>query len=169
MNYSGIIYEDKNHGDGLRCTLLVQGSNKNPENIAEQYRNPKDGVLFTEGTKEDIINYISSNDNIQGLSIAGGDPFCDENVNTIYEFISIFKVIFKDTKDIWIYTEYDWQNFIFWKNIKESGLLLGDIYITILKTIKLVDVVHCRYIFSKDNYTTIKIKEALNNNNLQHV
>lgn len=163
MNYGGIIYEDLTHGNGLRCTLLVQGAKESTQNISKEFINPKDGIPFTESTQEDIIEYIKSNDKIKGISLAGGDPLYDTNVDTIYKFIQFFKDVFKDTKDIWLYTEYDWGDFPYWENIMNSGFVLGDKYKTRINIVKLVDVIHCKHVYSLEGYADIDVKESFAN------
>lgn len=175
MKYYSIIHEDKTHGEGLRCTLLVQGAKENSEDVAKEFINPNDGILFTERTQENIIEYIKSNDKIQGLSLAGGDPLYDANIDAIYQLVKVFRDVFKDTKDIWLYTEFQWEDFKYWKYIIEAGLHLGDKYITRLKIIKLIDVLHCKCVYSNSDYAVVDVKKSIlqnkeifKNNNLQN-
>jgi organic radical activating enzyme len=158
MNYAGIEYERHS------VTLLVQGAKEKNGNeiIRDEYRDPNKGILFTDGTQEDILEYLD-NDNIKRLILSGGDPLYDHNIDIIYNLLTIFRAKYKDTKKVWLYTEYRWDDFIYWKHIKESGLNLGDKYKTRLKIIELVDIVYCAYIHSVTDYVLIDAKKSLSN------
>lgn len=161
MNYAGIEYDIQS------VTLLVQGAKEKTRNaiIKDEYRDPNDGILFTDEAQEDIFEYIDKND-IYRLVLSGGDPLHDNNIDTIYNLLTIFRTKYKDTKKVWLYTEYKWDDFTYWKNIKESGLNLGDKYKTRLKIIELVDVVYCAYIHSVTDYVLIDAKKSFKSKNV---
>lgn len=166
MNYSGIIYDDTEHGTGKRLTLLVQGANKDSQYIKDEYKDPHEGILFTDETKEDILSYIKNNEFIDGLTITGGDPLYDDNLKPVYDLIKMFRIKFLQSKTIWLYTDYSWQDFKYWRNINESGLNLGDNYKLRLQIIDLVDVVHCKNVFEVTEYSFIDRKKSYDSNKI---
>lgn len=159
MNYNKIIYEDTEHGDGIRCTLLVQGANKDSKHIANEFKDPEAGKKFTEVERDDIVDYLINTKYIQGLSIAGGDPLYDTNVDDIYELVKAVRDKC-DNIDIWLFTEYDWADFKYWEHIMNVGFLLGDKYKTRLEIVKMVDVIHCKNVYEKTDFSYINVKES---------
>ena len=161
MNYAGLEY------DVYSITILVQGAEEKEGSvfIKDEYRDPNGGVLFTNGTQEDIFEYIDKND-VERLILSGGDPLHDNNIDDIYNLLTVFRAKYKDTKKIWLYTEYKWSDFKYWKNIMESGLNLGDRYKLRLKIIELVDVVYCAWIHSVTDFILVDAKKSFNSQNI---
>ena len=65
------------------------------------------GKDFDQDIKMDIIE-ILDNEHSKGLTISGGDPLDQnkESLEDLKNFLKTLKIIYKDTKDIWIYTGY---------------------------------------------------------------
>lgn len=142
MNYAGIQYDDIANGTGVRVTLFVQGcDHKCPGCQNPETWDPSQGVLFTEGTKEDILEYIESTPFVKGLTLSGGDPLFDDNVDEVFDLLKVFRSKFKDSKDIWLYTGYTWEDIDYWLRIdRNEYMYLGDKYKKRVEIIKLVDV-----------------------------
>lgn len=66
------------------------------------------GQEFTGETLQELVRLID-NDNIQGLSILGGDPFEPENIDTVYEICKVIKFL-RPNKDIWCWTGYSLED-----------------------------------------------------------
>lgn len=102
MNYIKIYKASLADGEGWRTVLFVAGCNHkckgchNPESW-----NPKAGSPFTEEVKEQLFNAIT--DNIDGLTISGGDPLYKKNLPEVTALCKEFKERFPD-KTIWVYT-----------------------------------------------------------------
>ena len=109
MYYAGIKNHDVANGPGFRVTLFVSGCRNrckgcfNPETWSFTY-----GQEFTGETLQELVRLID-NDNIQGLSILGGDPFEPENRETVYEICKLVKFL-RPNKDIWVWTGYNWED-----------------------------------------------------------
>ena len=111
------IYEGRHHlakveprsfvdGEGVRCSIYLSGcpfSCPGCYNLHAQRFTY--GELCTEDAIEDILTYCEA-DYIEGLSILGGEPFCNMALAT--EIISRFRARFGRTKSIWA-----WSGFMF--------------------------------------------------------
>ena len=109
MYYSGIIKCDSGNGPGFRVTLFVSGCRNrcpgcfNPETWDFRY-----GKEFTSETMLEILRLLD-NDNIDGLSILGGDPFEPENRQAVEDICFMVKLL-KPDKTIWCWTGYNWED-----------------------------------------------------------
>lgn len=108
MKYIRITYPDINNGLGCRVTLWVSGcTHKCPgchNQWAQDYNIGKD---FDQDVKRDIIEVLD-NEHVKGLTISGGDPL-DQNKKSLKDlenFLRVLRILYKDKKDIWIYTGY---------------------------------------------------------------
>ena len=109
MNYLGIDKSSICDGPGVRTTLWVSGCTcrcagcQNPESW-----NFNAGKLFDEEAKQKLFNALRK-PYIRGLSISGGHPLENNNVEDVYLLLKEIKEKFP-TKDIWLYTGYTWEN-----------------------------------------------------------
>ena len=89
-------------GEGWRTVLFVSGCHHhckgchNPESW-----NPNAGKPFTDKVKEYLFSCIT--DQIDGLTISGGDPLYRKNIKAVTELCKEFKECFPN-KTIWLYT-----------------------------------------------------------------
>ena len=101
-----IIRIDKNNqvnGSGLRCVIWVAGCDHNcpfchnPETWDYNYGHPL--------TSEDaaLIYDQLNKEEIDGITITGGDPLSMRNRDTVGEFCKILKHLYPN-KTIWVYT-----------------------------------------------------------------
>ena len=106
MNYSGIIYNDIANGNGIRTSLFVSGCRNHCEGcFNKECQDFNYGEPYTEEIENNIINSIN-NDYIKGLTLLGGDPLEPENAKDLISLVTKVKDIYKDSKDIWLYTGY---------------------------------------------------------------
>lgn len=108
MNYHDITHEDMNNGLGLRVVLWVSGCEIHCHNCQNlQTWDKNSGVFFEETAKQEIFEELSK-PYIAGLTLSGGHPLEDYNVETIYQFLKEVKEKFPQ-KNIWLYTGYVWE------------------------------------------------------------
>lgn len=108
MNYHDITHEDMNNGLGLRVVLWVSGCELHCENCQNpQTWNKNSGVLFDETAKQEIFEELSK-PYIAGLTLSGGHPLEDYNLETVYLLLKEVKEKFPQ-KNIWLYTGYTWE------------------------------------------------------------
>ena len=111
MNYHNILHDDMRNGDGLRVTLFVSGCNHYCKNCHNpQTWDCNSGIEFDLAAKEEIFEQLNK-EYISGVTFSGGDPLYGENLHEIYSLVSEIKNKFP-TKDIWIYTGFDYENII---------------------------------------------------------
>ncbi|MDY5061280.1 anaerobic ribonucleoside-triphosphate reductase activating protein [Staphylococcus simulans] len=99
-------------GEGVRCSVYVSGcpfACVGCYNVAAQKF--KYGTPFTDDTMTQILDACAP-DYIAGLSLLGGEPFC--NIDIIQPLIEAFRARFGHTKTIWV-----WSGFMF-ENLKHN-------------------------------------------------
>lgn len=107
MNYGAIKNCDIANGPGCRVSLFVSGCRNRCKGCFQpETWNFKHGLEFTNGTLLELLESLD-NHHIQGLSILGGDPFEPENRDAVLEICKTVRHWFGDTKDIWMWTGYD--------------------------------------------------------------
>lgn len=118
--YAKIRRMDISNGPGIRVSIFFQGCNFhckdcfNPETW-----DAKGGNEFTEETKNIILD-LCNKDSIAGLSILGGEPFIEDNLESLLDLVSSFKKRFPD-KNIWLWTGYRL------KDLTNSTKIINDI------------------------------------------
>ena len=112
MNYGNIKNCDIADGDGVRVSLFVSGCRNHckgcfqPETWDFNYGKP-----YTKETEDRIIEFLKP-EYIDGLTLLGGDPFENENQEELVHLLERVKKEFGDTKDIWCYTGYVYEDII---------------------------------------------------------
>ena len=108
MNYLGIDKSSISNGPGVRVVLWVSGCTckchgcQNPESWCFDA-----GMLFDEAAKQKLFDALNKS-YIHGITISGGHPLENKNVEDVYLLIKEIKEKFP-TKDIWLYTGYTWD------------------------------------------------------------
>lgn len=108
MNYSGISECDVLNGTGFRVVLFVSGCShrcyncQNPKTWDKNFGHP-----FTEKTRQYIFNCLDK-DYIDGITITGGDPLYENNLDEVLKLVQEIRNSFP-TKTIWLYTGYSYQ------------------------------------------------------------
>ena len=102
-----ITAPDINNGNGVRVTLWVAGCNHHCKGCHNQWTwNFEQGKNFTQEIT-DILSEWLSKDYVEGLTISGGDPLCQDHAGlaTLKQLIYWVREKFP-TKNIWMYTGY---------------------------------------------------------------
>ncbi len=122
MHYSDIKYADMIDGEGIRVSVFVSGCSHGCKGCFNvDTWNPTFGEVFDESVQDEILNYFKKyGDNLQGLSLLGGDPTYPLNIEPLKEFVLKFKNIYSD-KNIWIWSGYKWE--YIYKNKKLLSLV----------------------------------------------
>ena len=108
MNYLKIEHEDVCNGTGLRVVLWLSGCSHHCYNCQNpQTWNPDSGISFDESAKEEIFNELSK-DYISGLTLTGGDPLHENNLDEVLKLVQEIRISFPE-KSIWLYTGYTLQ------------------------------------------------------------
>lgn len=108
MNYANIIQYDCTNGEGWRTTLFVSGCTNNCTGcFNKELQDFNYGELFTTSTLQSIISMVSDT-NVDGLSILGGDPLC-QNIDGLITLISLCKRVHQLGKTIWLWSGFMWE------------------------------------------------------------
>ena len=109
MNVIKISPVDIANGPGCRVVVWVAGCHHNCKGC----HNP-DTHDFNQGTNIEYklgeIVYRLEPDYIEGLTISGGDPMAPENIDGTLNLCKIIRWLFGNTKNIWVYTGYKYED-----------------------------------------------------------
>ena len=106
MNYHNITYPDMNNGSGLRVVLWCSACShhcvgcQNP-----QTWDTNSGIPFDEKAEKELFRELSK-DYISGLTLTGGDPLHENNLDDILRIVNRFRLLMPE-KTIWLYTGYE--------------------------------------------------------------
>ena len=109
-----ITAPDINNGNGIRVTLWVAGCTHHCDGCHNQWTwDFNQGQKFIE-EQDDILNKLSnwlSRDYVEGLTISGGDPLCQDSKG-LKELMDLIKWVRNNypSKNIWLYTGYVFEH-----------------------------------------------------------
>ena len=108
MRYASIRELDISNGEGIGVALFVQGCPFNPHCYNCFNPNTWDfngGKEWTEETEDKLIE-LANKPYIKRLSILGGEPLADENLDGVLHLVDRFRLSFPN-KSIWLYSGYE--------------------------------------------------------------
>ena len=119
MNISTIKYFSTVNGDGFRTAVFVSGCRLHCKGCFNY-----EAWDFNHGVKliDEIIDKILESiepDYIKGLSILGGEPLDDNNTEGVLYLVKRFKERFGNSKTIWLWSGYTFEELIQHKEKKE--------------------------------------------------
>lgn len=105
MRITQIRKLDISNGEGIGISLFVQGCHFHCKGCfnAETW-NFNGGKEWTHSLKEDFIR-LAGNIHVNRVSLLGGEPLADENVDDIAALVGEMNHLYPD-KSIWLYTGY---------------------------------------------------------------
>lgn len=105
MYYSGIEPCDVLNGEGFRTVIWVSGCSMGCKGcFNSSTHNPYYGQEYTQETKKYLLECLSK-DYIDGITITGGNPLEDCNLDEVLNLINEMRVLLPQ-KSIWLYTGY---------------------------------------------------------------
>ena len=170
MRYAQIRELDISNGEGVGVALFVQGCHFHCTNCF----NPdtwdfNSGKEWTQEVEDKFIE-LTNKPYIKRLSILGGEPLADENLDGVLHLVNRFRLSFPN-KSIWIYSGYSWSE-IFNDGVYLTKDCAGWKRREIVKQCSVL--VDCQYIDSKrnpllkwrgsSNQQVIDIKKSLKEN-----
>ena len=109
MNYVGITKASFVNGEGVRTVLWVSGCVHHCEECHNPYTwNPDSGMEFTDEIEKELFDVLDR-PIIDGITISGGDPLYIYNRHIITRLCKRIRYKYNDTKTIWVYTGYLWE------------------------------------------------------------
>lgn len=113
MRYAQIREMDISNGDGIGISLFVQGCHFHCKNCFNQETwDFKGGKEWTPEVEESFIR-LADKPYIKRISILGGEPLANENLEGVYELICNIRKEYGDKKSIWLYTGFTWGEIMF--------------------------------------------------------
>lgn len=112
MRYAQIRELDISNGEGVGVALFVQGCRFACKNCF----NPdtwdfNGGKEWTQDTEDKLIE-LANRPYIKRLSILGGEPLADKNLDGVLHLVNRFRISFPN-KSIWIYSGYTWNQVMY--------------------------------------------------------
>lgn len=157
MRYNKIRKMDISDGPGVRVSIFMQGCTFNCKNCFNQETHDfNGGKEFTDATIDRVLE-LCENENINGLSILGGEPLHPNNIEGTTKLAKAFKEKLPN-KDIWI-----WSGFLFDKDLKDKEVMK---YTDVLVDGRYVDELRNPTLKWKgsENQRVIDVQKSLNNN-----
>lgn len=137
MNYIKITTADIANGEGVRCTLWTTGcSHHCPGCQNPTTWDSKEGIPFIEETMQELLDELRPN-YIRGLTFSGGDPLFIQNRLIVGYICERVREEFGNTKDIWMWTGYEWDDIKDWDHLHYIDVLVDGPYIEAERDISL--------------------------------
>lgn len=108
MNYASIREMDISNGESIGVALFVQGCHFHCKNcFNSETWDFNGGKEWTEDIKNKFLKLIDK-PYINRISILGGEPLADENVENVLKLVNEIRISFPN-KNIWIYSGYTFE------------------------------------------------------------
>ena len=158
MRFNTIRKMDIANGPGIRVSLFVQGCSFHCKNcFNENTWDFQGGFEFTDSELNHILELLKPN-YVRCLSILGGEPLHEKNIETVIKIAKAFKDKYPN-KDLWI-----WSGFLF-ENVINKDIFN---YIDVLVDGRYIDSKHDFRLKWKgsSNQRVIDVKKTLKNNKI---
>lgn len=119
MKLSGINYESFADGEGVRVSVFVSGCHRHCAGcFNKETQDFNFGDSLTQDICAEIYEYLNK-PYISGLTMLGGEPMDEENIEGTYQVIMLAKAL---RKTVWVYSGYTLEEL--WLR---TGSCMGDI------------------------------------------
>ena len=110
MRYAQVRSMDISNGEGIGVSLFVQGCPFNPHcyNCFNTETWDFNGGKEWTPEVEDKLIELANRPYIKRLSILGGEPLADKNLDGVLHLVNRFRLLLPN-KSIWIYSGYTWS------------------------------------------------------------
>ena len=159
MRYNKIRKMDIADGPGVRVSIFMQGCTFNCKNCFNpETHDFAGGKEFTQNTIDTVLK-LCDNDNVEGLSILGGEPMHPKNIDGTKELAKAFKEKYPE-KNVWV-----WSGFQFDKDLKDKDVLK---YVDVLVDGQYVEELHNPTLKWKgsSNQRVIDVQKSLKENKI---
>lgn len=159
MRYNKVRKMDISNGPGVRVSIFMQGCAFNCKNCFNpETHDFKCGKEFSDETINRVLE-LCNNDNVEGLSILGGEPMHPINIDGTTRLAKAFKEKFPN-KTIWA-----WSGFKFDTDLKGKEVLN---YLDVLVDGQYVDELRNPKLKwrGSENQRVIDVKKSLSNNSI---
>ena len=159
MRYNKIRKMDISNGPGVRVSIFMQGCSFNCKNcFNKETHDFNAGKEFDDSTIERVLE-LCNNENIEGLSILGGEPMHPSNIEGTTKLAKAFKEKYPN-KSIW-----SWSGYSFDKELKDKEVVK---YLDVLVDGKYNDDLRNPTLKWKgsENQRVINVQESLKDSNI---
>ncbi|MGN1013464.1 MAG: anaerobic ribonucleoside-triphosphate reductase activating protein [Clostridia bacterium] len=159
MRYNKVRKMDISNGPGVRVSIFMQGCTFNCKNCFNpETHDFKCGKEFSDETINRVLE-LCDNENVEGLSILGGEPMHPINIDGTTRLAKAFKEKFPN-KTIWA-----WSGFKFDRDLKGKEVLN---YLDVLVDGQYVDELRNPRLKwrGSENQRVIDVKKSLSNNSI---
>lgn len=109
MRYADIKKMDIANGISCGIALFVQGCHFHCEGCFNQETwDFNGGKEWTDEIQKYFVD-LANPYYIRRVSILGGEPLAPENIDTVYNIVKELRDVYGDTKKIWLYTGYTYE------------------------------------------------------------
>ena len=159
MRYNKVRKMDISNGPGVRVSIFMQGCAFNCKNCFNpETHDFKCGKEFSDETINRVLE-LCNNDNVEGLSILGGEPMHPINIDGTTRLAKAFKEKYPN-KNLWA-----WSGFKFDKDLKDKEVTK---YLDVLVDGQYVDELHNPTLKWKgsSNQRVIDVQKSLKQNQI---
>ena len=159
MRYNKIRKMDIADGPGVRVSIFMQGCTFKCKNCFNpETHDFNAGKEFTDATIDRVLE-LCSNENVEGLSILGGEPMHPLNIEGTRKLAKAFKEKYPN-KNLWV-----WTGFLFDRDLKNEETLK---YIDVLVDGQYVDELHNPTLKwrGSSNQRVIDVQKSLKDGNI---
>ena len=112
MNFMKIKTNCISNGEGIRTALFVTGCSHKCKGCFNAVAwNPKSGEPYTTDILEFILDSMKY-PYVDGLSLLGGEPFEEYNLDDLITLCRMTRDIYNKDKSIWVYSGYTFEELI---------------------------------------------------------
>ena len=128
MRYNKIRKMDISNGPGVRVSIFMQGCTFNCKNCFNPETHSFDGGKeFTDETINRVLE-LCSNENIEGLSILGGEPMHPKNIDGTTRLAKLFKEKYPN-KTLWAWSGFLYETLMDKEILKYLDVLVDGQYV----------------------------------------
>lgn len=118
MRYAQLRGMDVSNGEGIGVSLFVQGCHFHCKNCFNSDTwSFEGGYAWTQELEEYLLKLLDR-PYIQRITILGGEPLADDNLEDIFELVKKIRTTVK-YKSIWLYSGFTWED-IFYPTMVEA-------------------------------------------------
>lgn len=123
--YNKIRKMDISNGPGVRVSVFMQGCTFNCKNCFNpETHDFNGGKEFTDDTINEVLE-LCNNSYICGLSILGGEPLHNKNIEATTKLAKAFKERYPD-KSVWVWTGFKFEDYVMNKEITKYADYIVD-------------------------------------------
>ncbi len=110
IRYAQIRNLDLSNGKEIGVALFVQGCRfRCPNCFNPETWDFNGGKEWTEEIENKFLE-LAARPYIKRISILGGEPLADENLDGVLNLVNEIRLLFGHAKTIWLYTGYTWES-----------------------------------------------------------